>query len=191
MASRTPVMHTSYADYLASEQASTTKHEYVRGDVFAMAGGTIEHGRLQVAVASELRVALMGRPCSVYSGDVRVRVEATDFACYPDISVVCTELRHSEVDQHAITNPKVLVEVLSDSTEGYDRGAKFAHYRRIPSLAEYVLVSQTEPLIEVYRRSDQGEWVLVAEAHAADSVELRSLGVTIRVDAVYADPLAQ
>jgi len=182
-------MHTSYAEYLASEHASATKHEYVRGDVFAMAGGTIEHGRLQVAMASELRAALRGKPCSVFSGDVRIRVEATDFSCYPDISVVCTKLQTSAIDGQAITNPKLLVEVLPDSTEGYDRGAKFAHYRRIPSLEEYVLVSQAEPLVEVYRRNERDEWTLVAEAHAGDAVELRSLAVSVRVDAVYEDPL--
>lgn len=89
-----------------------------------------------------------------------------------------------------MTNPKVLVEILSDSTEGYDRGAKFAHYRRIESLEEYVLVSQNEPLIEVYRRNERAEWVLTVEAHAGDAVDLRSLGVRLVVDDVYRDPLA-
>lgn len=190
MATRIPVGTASYAEYLAGEERGPTKHEYVRGAVFAMAGGTLEHGALQVAAASALVVALRDRPCRVYSGDPRVRVEATDFTCYPDVSVVCTKLVTSAIDPHAMTNPKVLVEILSDSTEGYDRGAKFAHYRRIESLEEYVLVSQHEPLIEVYRRNERAEWVLTVEAHAGDAVDLRSLGVRLVVDDVYRDPLA-
>ena len=128
--------------------------EYLAGDVWAMAGGTIEHGGLAFAVAREIGLALRDKACRALSSDVRVRIRRTDLTTYPDLSVVCGQLETAPDDVDAITNPILLVEVLSDSTEAYDRGAKWAHYRRIASLRDYVLASQAEPLIEVYRRTE-------------------------------------
>ena len=178
----------SYAEYLTAETASDLRHEYLQGEAWAMAGGTPEHGALAAAVIGELRAALRGKPCRVYSSDVRVRVSETGLSTYPDASVVCGRLLTAAEDPDAVTNPTVLVEVLSDTTEAYDRGAKAAHYRRIPSLREYVLVSQIEPLVEVYRRTESGRWELL-EARAGDAVELASLGIHIDVTALYANPL--
>lgn len=178
----------SYAEYLVREAASPEKHEYLRGRAWAMAGGTIEHARLQVAIASELRAALAGRPCVVLGSDARVRIDATDRTTYPDASVVCGPRQHSPVDPHALTNPVVLVEVLSKETERDDRGEKFAHYRHLASLEEYVLVSQEERRIEVFRRSAEG-WVL-SEATAGQTIRLRALDLTLDVDAIYFDPAA-
>ncbi len=178
----------SYAEYLAAEAVAEVRHEYLNGDVWEMAGGTIEHGALAAAVARELGVALRGKPCRAFSSDVRVRVPETDLATYPDLSVVCGQLETAKDDKDAITNPVVLVEVLSDSTEAYDRGAKWAHYRRIASLHEYVLVSQAEPLIEVYRRTPGGRFELL-EARAGETIELASIGARLDVSGVYANPL--
>jgi Uma2 family endonuclease len=181
--------HMTYAEYLAAEAASATKHEYLRGEVYAMAGGTPEHAALAMAVGRDLGNQLRGQPCRVFSSDLRVRVEATDLSTYPDVTVVCGRLERSEVDQNAAVNPVLIVEVLSDSTEAYDRGEKFAHYRRLPSLKEYLLVSQKEPRLEVYRRNDAGHWVLF-EARRGESLELASLpGVQLATDEVYRDPL--
>lgn len=182
----------SYPEYLALEASSQAKHEYVNGEVFAMAGGTIEHGALTVAVGAALSSALRDRPCRVLSLDVRVRVKATGIAVYPDVSVVCARLEVDPDDTHGVLNPSLIVEVLSDSSEAYDRGAKAAHYRRIPSLREYVLVSQREPLIEVYRRNERGNWELVAEARQGERAELTACGapIALDVDAIYRDPLA-
>jgi Uma2 family endonuclease len=182
----------SYSEYLALEASSRAKHEYVNGEVFAMAGGTIEHGALTVAVGAALSNALRERPCRVLSSDVRVRVKATGIATYPDVSVVCAKVEVDSDDEHGVLNPSLIVEVLSDSSEAYDRGAKAAHYRRIPSLREYVLVSQREPLIEVYRRNERGNWELVAEARQGEQAELTSCGepISLDVDAIYRDPLA-
>ena len=176
-----------YAEYLAAERASELRHEYLRGEVWAMAGGTPEHARLALAVGAELRAAVRGRPCVVFSSDLRVRIQDTDRATYPDVTVVCGERRAPDDDPDAVTNPIVLVEVLSDSTEQADRGEKFAHYRRIPSLREYVLVSQDAPRVEVFRRQPDG-WLLV-EAGPGGSVVLESIGATLLVDEIYADPL--
>jgi Uma2 family endonuclease len=178
----------TYADYLAAERASAAKHEYLRGEVIAMAGGTPEHGRLAAAVIGELRNALRGHPCAPFSSDVRVRILATDRTTYPDVSVVCGVLERAPDDPDAITNPTVLVEVLSDSTEADDRGDKFAHYRRIPSLRDYVLVSQRARRIEVFHRDAGGGWLL-SEAGPGEEVRLESLDVALGVDAIYADPL--
>ncbi len=178
----------TYAEYLALEEASEGKHEYLRGEVWAMAGGTIEHSRLQAAVQGELRAALSGRPCNVFASDLRIRIEATDRTTYADAAVICGKPEHASADPHAATNPVVIVEVLSDSTEASDRGEKFAHYRHLASLQDYVLVSQKEPRIEVYHR-EGGRWVMT-EALSGGVVEISSLQVSLRVDAVYHDPTA-
>ena len=178
----------SYAEYLEQEQASDIKHELLNGEIFAMAGGTPEHGRLSSKVTGALLAELRGRPCEVFSSDVRVRVLATGLATYPDVSVVCGHLERDPEDANTLINPIVLVEVLSDSSEAYDRGEKFAHYRRIPSLKEYVLVSQRVPRIEVFRRNEDGSWTLY-EAEASASVKLPSIGCELSVDEVYANAL--
>jgi Uma2 family endonuclease len=178
----------TFAEYLALEAASDTKHEYLDGEIFAMSGGTIEHGALAANVIRELGGALRGRPCRVLTSDVRVRVLATGLAAYPDVSVVCGAIERDPGDANAVANPVLIVEVLSDSTRSYDRGEKFAHYRRIPSLRDYLLVSQHEPLIEHYRRNDDGSWTL-RDVRPPDLVQL-SIGCAISVAEVYLDPLA-
>jgi len=188
MAQPAAVAHMTYAEYLELERSSDIKHEYLRGEVIALAGGTPEHSRLAANVIGELRTALSGRPCVVFTSDARVRIEATDRATYPDVTVVCERLEHAADDRDAITNPVVIVEVLSDQTEADDRGEKFAHYRRLASLREYVLVSQRTTRIEVYRR--QGLAWVFSEAAAGQALALESLGVTLSVDEIYRDPLA-
>lgn len=187
MARRAPAIRMSYAEYLAAEAPSDVRHEFLAGEVWAMAGGTPEHGALAAALIGELRTALRGKPCRVYSSDVRLRVLATGLSTYPDLSVVCGNLETAPEDPDAITNPIVLVEVLSDSTEAYDRGAKAAHYRRIASLQEYVLITPDEPRIEVQRRT-HGRWELL-EAGAEEAIELVSVGVRLDVSAIFANPL--
>ncbi len=183
-----PVAQMTYAEYVASEAVSPVKREYVRGQVYAMAGGSVEHAALALAIAGELREALRGKPCRVYGSDLRVRILDTDMATYPDATVVCGRLETAPDDMNGVVNPTLLVEVLSESTEAYDRGAKAAHYRRIPSLKEYVLVAQDEARIEVYRRNDEGGWVL-HEARSGQQIELRSVGVMLDVKLVYDNPL--
>jgi Uma2 family endonuclease len=183
------VQHLTYAEYLVAEQASATKHEYLRGEVFDMAGGTPQHSALAASMTIALGNALRGRPCRVFNSDLRIRIPETDFASYPDIAVVCTRLQPDLDDPNAIVNPTLVVEVLSDSTEAYDRGQKFAHYRRLPSLQEYVLVSQHEARIEVYRRNEAGRWELY-ESRSGEQVELASVGCKIDLDEIYRDPLA-
>jgi Uma2 family endonuclease len=186
-ATSTPV---PYADYLRLEQESATKHEWLVGEVFAMAGGSPEHARLQAALAGVLRGALTGRPCVVFGADLRIRSRATEIATYADASVVCGALETHPDDPDAVTNPVLVIEVLSPSTEAYDRGQKAAHYRRIATLKEYVLVAQDAPRIEVFRRVEGGRWEFL-EAGAGETLTLQSVGCTIAVDEVFAHPLVQ
>jgi Uma2 family endonuclease len=177
----------SYADYLAFEATREGRHEYVGGLVVAMAGGTIEHGRLVSRLTALLSAALEGRPCVVLPADVRVRIRPADRATYPDLHVVCGPLERDPDDDQAVVNPVLIVEVLSEGTAESDRGDKFADYRRLRSLREYVLVSQRERRIDVYRR-DGRRWVL-DEHGRGEEVGLESLSVTLRVDDVYVDGL--
>lgn len=183
-----PVPRASYAEYLALEAKSDEKHEYIDGLILAMSGGTLEHGRLMSAATVELSRVLEGKPCRVFSSDARVRVQATKRSTYPDLSVVCGEVERASDDREAITNPILLVEVLSESTERSDRGEKFAHYRRLESLQDYVLISQTEPRIECFHRTDSG-WMLT-EAGPGEELYLAAVEGKLSVDALYADALS-
>lgn len=148
----------TFAEYLTLERDSEIKHEFDAGEIFAMAGGTARHSALAVNVTSALRNT-QPAGCTVFQSDLRVRVAATGLATYPDASMVCGAIEYDPEDAQraTITNPVLVVEVLSVTTEKSDRGNKWMHYQRIASLAEYVLVSQ-EPRIEIYRRSDGGTW---------------------------------
>ena len=174
----------TYAEYCAFERDSEVKHEYLRGEVFAMAGGTLEHGRLASRIQYLLWRALEGRPCTVYTSDVRVRIEATDLDTYPDVSVVCGEPQTADADTRALLNPIMLVEVLSDSTEAYDRGQKASHYRRIPSLRAYLLVSQAERHLELHLRQADGIWA-IHEAGPGERLAIAPLHIELAVDEVY------
>lgn len=174
-----------YNSYLAIERERDQKHEWFNGQVYAMAGGTLEHSALSAAMILALGQLADGRGCKVHSSDAKIRVLATGLATYADAAVVCGLMERDPQDRNAMTNPAVVVEVLSDGTEAYDRGEKFRHYRQIPSLRDYVLVSQHEPHVEVYSRGADGRWSLT-EATAGESFCVTALDGFISVDRVYA-----
>lgn len=153
-----------------------------------MSGATQEHSARAAAVIGELGNTLDRQSCRVFTCGARVRVIETGLSTYPDVSVVCGTMETAPEDPHALTNPIVLVEVLHDSTEAYDRGDKFAHYRRIASLRAYVVVSCDEPRIEVYRRAAAGHWELT-EARAGERAEIAPLAIGLDVSDIYANPL--
>ena len=177
----------TYADYLALEAASNVKHEFLAGEIYGMAGGTPEHAALSAAVSSALLAQLRGGPRRVYSSDLRVRVLATGLATYPDVTVVCGEAERDPESPTTIVNPRLVVEVLSDSTMDYDRGEKLQHYRQIPSLEGVVLVWHTQRRIDVWTRGDAGAW-MVREAAAGERATL-PVSCTLVVDDVYRDAL--
>src|SRR3954454_3124163 len=153
MSTLAPRHRYTFEEYLELEQVSQVRHEFYAGEIYAMAGGTPEHAALAAAVTVMLGRQLAGGPCRVYSSDLRIRVLATGLATYPDVTVVCDKLETDPESSHTATNPTVIFEVLSPTTEKYDREDKYAHYRRIPSLQAYVLVSQDERRIEVFTRN--------------------------------------
>ncbi len=174
----------SYEDYLALERATDTRHEWVDGVAYAMAGGTPTHNLLCSRLIVELTRIIGDRPCDAYPSDQKIRPKKVRFASYPDVAVVCGKPETHPDDANAILNPTVLVEVLSDSTEDWDRGGKFARYRKLPTLRDYVLVSQHERRVEVFSRRDDGVWEL-REAGEGERVPLASFAEPIEVDRVY------
>lgn len=176
-------MKMTYPEYLEHERKSDVRHEYLRGEVFAMAGGTPEHSYLATKMGTELSIALKGGSCRVFNSDLRVRLVETDYSCYPDVTVVCGELLRARDDKDAASNPTLVVEVLSESTEAHDRGAKLAHYRRLPSLKEIVLISQAPQRVEVWRRAT-GHFE-VFEWGPGQLIELESVNAKIAVDELY------
>ena len=142
----------SAADYLAFERASEERHELIDGQIVAMTGGTFEHAVIAGNVARELGKTLRDRPCWVCPADMRIKIEASERYSYADVAVVCSTPRFEDDRRDTLLNPTALFEVLSDSTESYDRGEKFAHYRTLASLADYVMVAQKQVLVEHFQR---------------------------------------
>ncbi|KYF55278.1 hypothetical protein BE08_43415 [Sorangium cellulosum] len=174
----------SPAEYLAFERASEQKHEYANGEIFAMSGCSREHSLLSGNIQRELGNALLDRACEVHTSDMRVKIASTGRYVYPDASVVCGEPVFEDAEVDTLLNPSVIVEVLSETSEAYDRGDKFAQYRSVPSVMEYVLVAQKEVRIEHFQRQPDGRWLLAILGPGAQ-LELESIGVVIDVDRVY------
>lgn len=181
--------HYSLKEYLLIEEMSGVRHEYLDGNIFAMAGGTPDHARICANVISLLSNRLEARPCAVFTSGVRVRVQATGLDTYPDVSVVCGRAERDAEDKDALINPVVLVEVTSPSTEAYDRGAKLDHYKRIPSLREVVLVGHAERRVEIWRRGDDEHWATEATT-LVGTVRLTALGCELPLELIYRNPLA-
>lgn len=178
----------TYREYLALERGANVRHEFFDGEIYAMAGGTREHAAICANLMIALGAQLRGRGCQVHSSDLRVRVLESGLATYPDVTVICSRAEADPEDRNTITNPILLVEVLSPSTAAYDRGEKLAHYRRIPSLREVVLVAHDERLIEIWRRGEGEDWVR-REARSG-SIALTAIDAALVVDEVYRDELA-
>lgn len=171
-------------EYLALERAAEHKSEYVNGEIYAMAGATRAHNLLAGNAFAELRARLRGRPCEVYINDMRVKVSETGPYTYPDVAALCEAPRFEDSRADTLLNPSVIVEVLSESTERYDRGEKFAHYRRLESVREYVLVSQDRMRVELYTRQ-AANW-LPSEFGGPDAeVPLPSLGCAVALRDLY------
>jgi Uma2 family endonuclease len=175
----------SIAEYLSREAASTIRHEYYRGEIFAMAGNTTHHNEIQVNLIHQLRLALNGSPCRPYGTDLRIRIEPVNLFTYPDVVVICGEPELARVDPMAVTNPRVVFEILSPSTEAYDRGEKFEFYQHLASLQEYVLVSQDRAHIDRFVRQPDRDWRLRPFAGLADELDIESLKCRISLALVY------
>ena len=175
----------SLAQYLEHELRTGEKHEYYRGEIFAMVGGTPRHSLIATNFSGEARQRLVDKPCVPYNGDLRIKVESAGLYTYPDASIICGELQLDPETPNSVTNPVVLVEVLSESTEGYDRGEKSAFYRSIASLRALVLISQNRPLVECYTRQASGGWLLTEVRSLSDSLVLEPIGIAIPLAEIY------
>ncbi len=177
----------SFSEYLQVEDRNPVKHEYLDGVAFAMAGGTAEHARLSASVARVLGNRMAGKPCGVFSSDLRIHAKASGLATYADVTVICgkSEFDPEDRKQTTVINPILLVEVLSPSTEAYDRGEKLAHYKGIASLKVVLLVSQETRTIEAWHRTSNG-WENAV--HRDGAVPLPELGCELPLDEVYANP---
>jgi Uma2 family endonuclease len=178
----------TFREYLELEETSSVRHEFLEGEIYAMAGGTPEHAALAMSLGAALVAATRGGSCRVHSSDLRVRALATGLATYPDVTVVCGPYQRDPESSTTITNPRVVIEITSDSTEDYDRGEKLESYKRIPALAAIVLVSHREHLIEVIERQDDGGWRR-SEARRGARVNLDAIGCELDVDEIYSSAL--
>jgi Uma2 family endonuclease len=176
----------SFRDYLAVEEISTVKHEFLDGEIYAMAGGSILHAALSAAVLASLHAQLGGR-CRVYSSDLRIRVPATGLASYPDITVVCGAVETDPESADTVVNPTAVVEVLSPGTMDYDLGEKFEHLRQIPSLRAVIYIWQDRRGVEVRERLAEGTWKAAKLAGSGEEAPIGALGCKIAVDDLYAD----
>jgi Uma2 family endonuclease len=174
----------TFREYIAHEAASNVKHEFFDGQIDGMDGGTPSHAALAAAVTGQLYAQLRAGDCRAFSSDLRVRVASTGLATYPDVTVVCGTREVDADDANTVTNPTLLVEVLSPSTEEYDRGEKLDHYRRIPTLRYVVLVSSDERRVETWSRSDGDVWTSET-SREVEVVDLDAIGARLSVREIY------
>ena len=172
-------------EYLDLERAAEFRHEYYKGQMYAMAGGSHRPVIIIGNLAGELRIALKARPCVVTTSDLRVRVSEGGLYTYPDVVVVCGKPLYLDNHRDTVLNPVLIVEVLSPATEAYDRGFKSAQYRTLESLQEYALVSQSEPRVEIFRRQASGDWLLSESASLEAVCRFDSVGCTLALPDIY------
>jgi Uma2 family endonuclease len=172
-------------EYLDIERRAEFRSEYYQGQMFAMSGATGSHTVITVNLVREMSTELRRGPCQLYTHDMRVQVSKTGLYTYPDIVVACAGRKFLDEREDTLLNPIVIVEVLSESTEAYDRGKKFEQYRTLESLQEYVLVAQDRMLVESYRRQASGQWLLTTAAEADNILELSSVNCRLKLADVY------
>lgn len=180
-----PKVDLTPAEYLAFERASPHKHEFYAGQIYAMAGGSRSHNLIVGNIMRELGTQLRKRNCTLYPSDMRVKIEQIGLYTYPDITVVCGEELFEDEQQDVLLNPTVLIEVLSNSTERYDRGKKFKNYRTIPSFVEYLLVAQASYSIEHFVRQPDGQWLMSEADQLEHTIVLESIHCALQLADVY------
>lgn len=176
----------SEQDYLEEERKALKKREYYKGEVFAMVGATQNHNAITGSLIGELYAFLKGRSCKVYPGDLRVHNPENGLYTYPDVTIVCGKEEYLDEEFDTLLNPTVLIEVLSPTTEGYDRGTKFKLYRSIPSLKNYIMISSTDFSAEIYTRMDNDEWNLTMAKEMDGIIHISAIDFDLPLKDVYA-----
>jgi Uma2 family endonuclease len=180
-----PKTYLTPEQYLEIERKAEFKSEYYQGEMFAMSGARRAHNLIAMAAGASLYQQLRGRRCEAYPGDMRVRVTATGLYTYPDVVIVCGEPQFLADTFDTLLNPTVIVEVLSESTEAYDRGQKFEQYRSLESLKEYMMISSQRISVERYTRQPDGSWNYIAKASLEDSIDLKSVDCHLLLADLY------
>ena len=179
----------SIEEYLEFEATSELKHEYENGLILEMSGGTINHGVISDNIYNALRQRIRkgGSGCKTYSDNIKIRIEALNQFVYPDAMVICGGIERSDKDAESVTNPKVIVEVLSKSTAGYDRGDKFHKYRQLDSFQEYILIDQYQYVVETFYKNEQGFWEISRAEGLENSLYVKSFDFSISMGELYED----
>jgi Uma2 family endonuclease len=183
--STVPKRYITTAEYLAIERRADVKSEYFNGEMFAMTGASRRHNVIAGNTYRRIHEQLDGRPCEIYMSDMRVKVNSTGLYTYPDLVVVCGEPRFEDAEVDTLVNPNTVIEILSDSTEAYDRGRKFEHYRQIESLREYLLIAQDHVHVEQFVREQNERWVLTETDRLESSVVLATIDCPVRLSDIY------
>jgi Uma2 family endonuclease len=184
LALKKPKLYTP-AEYLEFERRAEVKHELIDGEIFEMAGATRNHNRISTNVVRLLDTQMLERDCNVYGSDMRVKITVTEKYTYPDVVAVCGEEIYEDENEDTLLNPRLIIEVLSKSTAGYDRGAKFEYYQTIESFQEYVLISQEPFRVEQYVRKTKNEWTYFEFRQSEEVVRLNSIGCELSLKDIY------
>jgi Uma2 family endonuclease len=180
-----PILKYTADEYLELEEVSLEKNEFYKGEIFAMAGASIPHNQIVSNANVEIGYFLKNKKCQIFPSDLRIHSISNSLYTYPDLSIICNEIETVGKSKNTATNPSVLIEVLSETTQDYDRGAKFKLYRDIKSLKEYILISSLEILVEKYEKQDDGSWTLYEFKNEADVFKISSIGLSITVNDLY------
>jgi len=175
----------SIDEYLEMENASSEKHEYYQGEIFAISGAKVPHNIIATNLVVALTIKLKGKSCRPFNSDQRIHVEANTLFTYPDISIICGDIITRNNDDYNVLNPTVLIEVLSRSTKNYDRGEKFKLYRDIPTLREYVLVDSESIHIEIFRLNANNHWELEEYNKDAQTVLIQAINTPLSIEEIY------
>jgi Uma2 family endonuclease len=182
----TPVRRLSEAEYLEIERGAEFKSQFFDGGMFAMASGTQRHSLISANCGREFGIVLRGSRCVVFDSNIKVKSEVTGLYTYADVTIACGEQRFFDEEMDVLLNPSLVIEVLSDSTEAFERGKKAEHYRQIASLGAYLLISQDRPHVEQYIRQPSGDWLLRETTGVEAKLEVATLGVAIPMSEIYA-----
>lgn len=172
-------------DYLLFERASSVKHEYYNGRIYAMTGAKESHNLINGNIIAALHPQLRQKPCRIYPNDMRVKVLKTGLNAYPDVVIICGQPQFTDATHDTITNPVVIFEILSASTERYDRGVKFQNYRTVETLQDYILIAQDHRHIEHFARQENGLWLLQEVTASHDAIRIQSVDCTLSIENVY------
>lgn len=187
MSSEPAVKYMTVEEYLEFEETSTEKHEFIGGVIYAMAGAGVSHNRVVRNSVIEIGQFLKGKPCEIFQGDLKIHVKTESGIAYPDISIVCDGLQFLEGRKDVVTNPAIIIEVLSPSTQNYDHGEKFMFYRQIPVLQEYILISSIEAFVEKFKKADSGSWILTEYKNLTDTLPIDTIRYNLPLSEIYRD----